>query len=221
MDIAGAIQTWTYVLTHPDETTFAQERQKPQANLTTALIWVVIAGVIAAIFGFIGASLALSAQGPMFAQILEQMDLPPEARAQMEAMLSGGMVTGIVGASSVATIFLTPIFFLIGTGILHLIARALGGTGEFGSYAYLVATFQAPLIIIRSVVALLPFLGACLGAIALIYSLVLLYYATKVAHSLPSGRAIAVVVIPIVLLLAFFACIIVAVIAFIFPLTAS
>jgi hypothetical protein len=221
MDIAGAIQTWMNVLTHPDEATFAQEQQKPNANLTTALIWIVIAGVISAIFGFIGASLALSGQGPMFAQILDQMDLPPDARAQMEAMLSGGMLTGIVGASSVVTVIMTPIFFLIGTGILHLIARALGGTGEFGSYAYLVATFQAPLLIVRSVVSLAPFLGVCLNAIALIYGLVLLYYATKVAHNLASGRAIAVVVAPIILLLAFLGCIIIAVLSFLIPVTVS
>ena len=50
MDFAGIFQTWITVLTKPSEATFEAERQKPNANLTTAIIWIVIAAVILAIF---------------------------------------------------------------------------------------------------------------------------------------------------------------------------
>jgi hypothetical protein len=82
----------------------------------------------------------------------------------------------------------------------------LGGTGEFGNYAYLNAVFQAPLSIVQAVVSLVPFLGGCVSLILTIYGLVLAYYATKVGHNLTSGKAIAVVIIPIIIVLVLFGC---------------
>ena len=55
MDFAAMFETWKNVLTKPGEAVFEVERQKPHANLTTAFIWVAIAGVASAIFGAIGA----------------------------------------------------------------------------------------------------------------------------------------------------------------------
>jgi hypothetical protein len=207
MDVAGTFQTWLNVLTHPDEATFAQEQSKPNATLGTALIWIVIAAVISAIFGFVGGALIMSSQAPMFQNMLDQMELPPEAKSQLGAILSGGMMTGLMGAGSLFGIILSPIVFLIGAGILHLIARMLGGQGEYGKYAYLLALFQAPLSILQSIIGLVPFLGGCIVFISWIYSLVLTYYATKVGHGLSSGKAITVVVIPIVLAILLFACV--------------
>ena len=208
MNLSSVFQTWLNVLTHPNEETFVQEGEKPDANLTTALIWIVIAGIVAAVFGYIGSSLALNAQGPMMQQMIDQMDLPPEAKAELGALFSGGFMAGMLGAASFASIFITPIFFLIGVGILHLIARMMGGTGEFGKYAYLVAVFQAPLTIVQAVVGLVPILGGCISLVATIYGFVLTYFATKVAHNLTSGKAIVVVIIPIGILFVLFSCII-------------
>jgi hypothetical protein len=210
MDIAATFRTWLNVLTHPSEETFAQERQKPEANLTTALIWIVIAAVVSAVFGFITAQFMFAAQGPMLSQMFDQMDLPPEARDQITQLLSSGPMAGMMGGASVFSIILAPIFFLIWAGILHLVAQALGGSGDYGRYAYLLAVFQAPLTIILAIIGLVPFLGGCLGFIGWIYGLVLTYYATKVEYNLPSGRAIAVVIIPMLVVLAFFACIAIA-----------
>ena len=219
MDVAATIQTWINVLTHPNEETFAQERQKPTANLTTALIWIVIAAVVTAVFGFISSRFIFAAQGSLMMPMLNQMDMPPEARAQLAQLLSSGLMTGMLGGASLFAIILAPIGFLISVGIYYLIARVLGGTGDYGRYAYLIAVFQAPISIILAVVSWVPILGGCVGLIGWIYSLVLTFYATKVEHNLTSGKAIAVIVIPIVVLLALFACFGVAILAMIASLS--
>lgn len=205
MDLAQMWQTWLRVLTNPNETTFAAERQKPTATLTTALIWMLIAGVVAGVLGFIQSMMMAGAVQGAIPQLLEQADLPPEARAQLLPLLNSGMLGGL-GASSLGSIISVPLGFLIGVGILWLVAKVLGGVGEYGRYAYLNATFMAPLAILSSLLGLIPFAGGCIALFVYIYQLVLTYYATKVEHQLSSGRAIIVVLFPVILILLLVAC---------------
>jgi hypothetical protein len=200
MDLNATIQSWMNVLTHPGEAAFAEERSRPQAKLETALIWIVIAAVVGGILGWIQVQLFLGSTGGMAAMI-EQMDLPPEVAEQMNSMMSSGMMDALMGGSGLASIIITPISFLIGTGILYLIARLFGGTGDFGRFAYLLAAFQAPIAIISAVLGLVPFLGGCLAAALSIYSIVLTYFAIKVEHSLSGGKAIATLLLPLILVL--------------------
>ena len=129
MDFAQMIQTWIGVLTGPGEEVFEREQASPNATLTTALIWTVLAAVVAAVLGFIQSLLfASSAQGMM--GMISQMDLPPESAAMFEQMMTGGLFAGLSGAGAFLGIILTPVFFLIGVGIIHLIANMLGGQGD-------------------------------------------------------------------------------------------
>lgn len=196
MDFAGMIETWRRVTLQPGEEVFQTERTQPNATLQTALLWMVIAGVIAAIFGLIQ---GLTSAGSVNA-MLAQADLPPEVAAQL-APLMGSMM----GAGGFAAIITVPLFFLIGAGIYHLLAKVLGGDGDFGVFTYLLATFQAPITIVSALLGIVPFLGGCLAALLSIYSLVLTYFAIRVNYNLPGGRAIAVLLIPVivVMLLAF------------------
>jgi hypothetical protein len=190
MDFAGWIETWRRVLTQPGEPVFEQEKLNPNGTLQTALTWMVIAGVVAAIFGFIAGAMGASSAAAM----LSQMGLPPEVEAQMRPMI--GLMTG----GSVAAIITVPVFFLIGTFILHLIATFLGGKGDYPKFAYLASTYQAPLTIASSILAVIPFLGGCVSLLVLIYTYVLSYFAVKANYGLTNGRALAVVLIPLVLL---------------------
>jgi hypothetical protein len=187
MDFAGWIDTWRRVITQPGEPVFEQEKVNPNGTLQTALIWIVIAAVVAAIFGAITAALNLSSVNAMLSQ------LPPEIAAQMGPLMS------LAAGGGIWAIIMVPVFFLIGTFITHLIAKMLGGQGEYSRYAYLNASFQAPLTMISSIVAIIPFLGGCVSSLLGIYGLVLNYFAVKVNYSLSSGKAIAVVLIPIIL----------------------
>ncbi|NJN84445.1 MAG: hypothetical protein HC802_20650 [Caldilineaceae bacterium] len=198
MDFGAMFQTWIGVLTRPGEETFQSEAQKPNATVVTALIWVVIATVIAGLLGFVR-SLIFAPSASAIQSAIQQADLPPEVAAQLSTIFSGGGVGAVVGAGvgGLLGLVFAPVFFLIGVAVLHLVARLLGGEGDFGNYSYLLATFQAPITIITALLQFIPILGGCLAPILSIYSLVLAYFATKVAYSLTSGKAIAVVLIPL------------------------
>ncbi len=200
MDFSGMFQTWMNVLTKPGEATFEVERHSPNAKLSTALIWIVIAAFILAIFSALSVvvSSLLGGGASMMQMIAQQSDLPPEVAAQMAAMAAGGGIAAIGLAFCYALIF-APVGFLIGSGIYFLIAKLFKGTGSFEEQTYLLATFIAPLTIISGAVSIIPFLGGCVGFIIGIYQLVLTYYALKVAHNLTSGKAIGVVLIPILI----------------------
>ena len=203
MDFASIFQTWITVLTKPSEATFEAERQKPNANLTTAIIWIVIAAVILAIFSAIGVVIAgfIGGGATAMQSLLDQADLPPEVAAQLAAMTAGG--AGSAFSTFCFTLILAPIGFLIGSGIHFLIAKLLGGTGSYEEQTYLMATFVAPIMIITGIVGVIPFLGGCVSFLVFIYQLFLTYLAVKVVHRLETGRAVVVAVGPILI---FFLC---------------
>jgi hypothetical protein len=193
MDLQSILQTWINVLTKPGEEVFAAEREKSSATLSTALLWIIAASVITALLGALQATIYSSPMGG-FGQIVDLLpaELQNELGTAEEAEASGG------AAFNFALIIFGPIFFLIGVGVYHLIATVLGGRGQYGRYAYLSATYSAPLMIVGSVLGFIPVLGGCLSLILGIYQFVLTYYAVKVEYRLSQGRAIIVVVIPVV-----------------------
>lgn len=200
MDVNATIQTWINVLTHPNEQTFAEEGSRPQANFTTAIIWMVITGAVTGILSWISFNIFFGSGNGLLAMV-DQMNLPPETADQVRQMLSSGMMSAFVGGAGLSAIVTTPLFFLIGAGIFYLIGRMLGGQGDLGRYAYLLASFQAPLGILTALLGLVPMAGGCLGLFVSLYSLVLTFFATKVGLNLTSGKAIAVIVIPVAVLL--------------------
>ncbi len=192
MDLQSIFQTWVNVLTKPGEAVFAAEREKTSATLSTGLLWIIAASVITALLGALQSSIYSSAMGG-FGQIVDM--LPSDIQGEFGSIAETGAAGG--AAFSFAAIILGPIFFLIGVGIYHLIATVLGGRGQYGRYAYLTATYSAPLMIVGSVLGFIPVLGGCLSLILGIYQFVLTYYAVKVEYGLSQGRAIVVVFVPL------------------------
>lgn len=209
MDIAGTFQTWINAVTQPNEEFYDSERRSPNATLGTAVIWIVIAAVVSGLVGALSLAIGLNAlsNAGIFDEILSDPSIPQEARVLLEGFLSGGGLSGLAGGAVVAGIIWAPIGFLFGTGILHLIARLLGGQGNFGRFAYLNAAFQAPISIVSSLLGLVPFLGGCISGLLGIYSLVLAYFAIKTEHELTQGKSIMVLLIPIIVVFALVACV--------------
>jgi len=207
MNFAEMWQTWLKATTSPNEATFEELRQKPEANITTAIIWMAIYGAVSALVSIISGLMFANAMRNVLPGVLEQLELPPAEAAQVEQVLravtGGGF--GMAGFASLANIVLTPLFFLVGVGVYFLLARLLGGAGDFGRYAYLNAAFAAPLGILTTLLSLAPFVG-CVTPLISIYSLVLVYFATKVEHRMSSGRAIWVVLIPVLVVFALVGC---------------
>ena len=211
MDISAAIRIWQNVLLRPGEESFVEAGQSPQANLSTALLWIVLAAVISAIFGFMR-SLIFSTATAGYSAFINQMDLPADAQSQIETLLAGpimGIVSGTAGG--IATLISMPVFFLVGVGISYLIGAFLQGKGDFGRFAYLNAAFSAPIAIITAVVTFIPVVGACVSGLLSLYSLVLNVFAVKVGLNLSTGKAIAVVLIPIAVVIALVGCFIFAI----------
>jgi len=204
MDFAAIFQTWKTVLMTPGEAIFAQERVKPTATFNTAILWIVIAAVVTAVLGVLQGLIFFNAG--TLSQMIGMMNLPPDVTLQLRTMMSNGLMSSVAGGAGLATIISAPIGFVISVGIWHLLAKLLGGQGDFGNYAYLNATFRAPIMIISAILGFVPGLGGCLGGLLSLYGLVLTYYATKVEYNLTSGKAIAVVIIPLLVVILLFAC---------------
>lgn len=208
MNFGSMFQTWMKVLTNPGAEVFLAEREKPSATLTTGLVWIILAALVTALLGLLRTQLVASSLDGL----AEMVDLmPPELRGFMEMALNNDSFV------SLSSIIITPIFFIIGVGILHLVASVLGGRGQFGRYAYLNATFAAPLAMISSLLGFVPVVGGCLGGILTIYGWVLTYFATKVEYGLSDGRAIVVVLAPILAVVVLVLCVAVLAIALLFP----
>lgn len=207
MNFAEMWQTWLKATTSPNDATFEELRSKPEANVTTAIIWMAIYGAVSAVVGIISGLIFANTMRTVLPDVLEQLELPPAEMAQVEQVLravtGGGF--GMAGFASLANIVMAPLFFLLSVGIYFLLARLLGGTGDFGRYAYLNAAFAAPLGILTTLLSLAPFVG-CISPLISLYSLVLVYFATKVEHRLSSGRAIWVVLIPLLVIFVLIGC---------------
>ncbi len=60
MNFSDMWQTWLKATTSPSEATYLELRQKPNATVTTAILWMVIYAVIASVIGLLGGMLALN-----------------------------------------------------------------------------------------------------------------------------------------------------------------
>ena len=216
MDISSIFQTWLNVLTKPGEEVFAAEREKDSATLKTALVWIILASVIAALLATLRARIFSSQLGGLgqFVELLPA-DLQEGIGPAMAIDTAGGT------ALSLLSIIFGPLSFLISVGIYHLIASVFGGRGQFGRFAYLSATFMAPLMIVSSLLIFVPILGFCLTIFLGIYQVVLTFYATKVEYQLSQGRAIVVVLVPLLAMLLLAACGLAVFFSFIFSTVVS
>lgn len=211
MNFGSMFQTWMKVLISPGADVFLAEREKPSATLTTGLVWIILAALVTALLGLLRTQLNASSLDGL-AEMVGLM--PPELRGFMEMTLNND---SLISNASLSSIIITPLFFIIGVGILHLVASVLGGRGQFGRYAYLNATFAAPLAMISSLLGFVPVVGGCLGGILTIYGWVLTYFATKVEYGLSDGRAIVVVLAPILAVFVLVLCVAVLAIALFIP----
>jgi hypothetical protein len=162
------INIWIAALTRPSVETYTQFSDDPDATSQRAYKWVFLAaGLSALISSLLGAA------------------------------LSGGPGSnGGAGFSVLTLICIIPFSGLfavlglaIGAGITQVIASALGGEGNYSRLVYSFAAYIAPLSIISSVVATIPFvqlLGIPLG----IYGIVLNVTAVKAVNNFSWGRAI-------------------------------
>jgi hypothetical protein len=99
------------------------------------------------------------------------------------------------------------LFTLIGTGVIHLIARLLGGKTSIMQF-FAVWLFLSILYILGDLISLVPF-GGIISVLLSLYAIAVLVFMIKEVYQFGVGRAIAVlaillgIIIVLVLLLAF------------------
>jgi hypothetical protein len=110
-----------------------------------------------------------------------------------------------IGALIGAVVF-TLIFFYIYMGIVYLLGKAFGGTGNFGELAYDIALFSAPLSVVGSLLGIIPILGGIAALVLGIYQIYLTYLGIQSGLNLPKDKALIVMVIIFVIIAAIVAC---------------
>ncbi|NIM96386.1 MAG: hypothetical protein GTO18_22025 [Anaerolineales bacterium] len=174
-------EIWLSAITSPSVETFEEIANDPNAKANRAFAWVFVSALVAyaimmVLQFFVGGILGLSAFG---------MD----------------EVMALFGASIIIMICCAPIGgalavlgFAINTGLSQLIAGLLGGTGTYDKLAYAFGSITAPISLISSVLAPIPYLN-CLGILLGFYVVVLNVIALKAVNQFDWGRAILTYVI--------------------------
>ena len=112
----------------------------------------------------------------------------------------------------IGTVIITPLSFYLTVGLHYLGGRLFGGSGTFKTHAYLMALVQVPMTIISSVISLLAlvplvnFLAGLAGFGLSIYSIILIVRLVKVTHKLETGRAVAAIFVPSIVLIMIGSC---------------
>jgi hypothetical protein len=167
-------EIWLRAITRPMLVTYQQLlEEEPSPSLGTALLWMIVAGVISAVVS--GILSFITGFGEFF-------DL---------TSLLCGLVAVPIGAC---------IGFLIVSGVYFVAAKVFGGEGMFGRQSYLLAAAYAPMGIISAVLVAIPMVGPWLSLVCSLYTIWLTILALQAAHRFGTGRAIASVLAPLLII---------------------
>jgi Yip1-like protein len=177
------------VLRRPAVGTFEEYEKN---NLQWATIYVAIAAVVSAIFG----AIAFTIQRPYIEQQLRDAQNQLGGQVDLTGALAGRSIGGAIFSGLLGTL----LGFFIFLGVVYLIGRAFGGTGNFGELAFDVSLFWAPLMVVRALIGLVAIgpLAVLTGLISFaiaIYNLYLTYLGIQSGMNLPKNKALYVILI--------------------------
>lgn len=116
--------------------------------------------------------------------------------------LSTSLFSVVFAAASIVLMPIVSIIaMLIGSGVLYLLAKVFGGKGNFNTQTYLFSLYQAPIILIATLVSFIPVAGIIIGFVIELYALYLLTLALKETHNYSTGKAIATWLVPMIILI--------------------
>src|SRR5262245_17558120 len=189
------------VLRRPAVATF-EEYEKNSVQWAT--IYVAVAAVVSAILG----AIAFTIQRPYIEQQLR--DAQTQLGGQVD--LTGALASRSIVGAIISGLLGTLIGFFIFLGIVYLIGRAFGGTGNFGELAFDMSLFWAPLMVVRALISIIAIgpLAVLTGLISLaiaLYNLYLTYLAIQSGMNLPKNKALYVILIIFGIVLAIGLCV--------------
>ncbi len=155
--------------------------------------------LLSVIIGLLSGLAGMTAPAPSPADMGDLAQLPPEQQRAIEGIL--GMVRS--PALGIGNAIINPIVLAIWAGILWLVARLLGGIGQYSSLFSTVGFASVPNILLAPITALLNLGGAALAALSslvgfafAIWTIVLTVIAIRESMRLSTGRSVATCAIP-------------------------
>jgi hypothetical protein len=196
-------EVWVNAITKPAVETYEDIVADPAASASKAYTWVLITAFISYSIS-IGLSFLLDAI--LGVSGLEQFGI------------LGGITSSILLVMCCAPILslFAVLALALNAGISQFVAGLLGGTGSYNELAYAFGAYQAPLTLITGAISVIPYLN-CLGILFAIYGIALNVIAIKAVNKFDWGRAIMSSVIVIGGIIAFFACIVIVILALLGP----
>lgn len=196
-------EVWTQAITRPSVETFEYLLGDPQVSPNRAYIWIAVSSAVGAVIQLIlsfifqsifGTNTLLIFNGTSSQNFENTTEVSPALNLIFGVIC--GIPLAVVGAL---------IFFVIISFILNLIARALGGTGEYQDMVYAMSTYTAPMTIINGVLGGIPIVNL-LVLFTGFYAFVLQIIAIKTVHRFGWGQAILTAFVPIIFICGLFAC---------------
>lgn len=192
---AGWIQTWIMAVTKPNEQTFIEISESPDAKIQTALIWAVIAGLIS------GIAIGIS-------YVVQTLFLGSDISNDI------GMFAAAICGFPIVMAIITPLGLSLSTALFQWVAKLFGGVGSFEKLIYPIAAITLPMTIVSAAFSLLssiPIVGVCVSALSFaisIYTTVLNIMAVKAVNRFDWGKAVGSVLIPAFVIGIFCGCIV-------------
>lgn len=112
-------------------------------------------------------------------------------------------------------VIMAPVTLFLGAGLQYLGLRLFGGAADFKSHLYTIALITVPMTVISlglSLLSLVPIVNIFAGLAGLglsIFGLIINVRAMKVVHNLPTGRAVAGILLPPLILVFIGGCILI------------
>jgi hypothetical protein len=179
-------QYWR-ILTKPGAATFAEEMGKARWDI----IWTQILGL-----SLLSALLASLVWFILVVFITALFNAQPTAPGELSPSDFTGLLFLPIPLVAAATFVFGLGGFFLGQGIIYGLAKAFGGQGTFMAQTYTTLLYQVPIGIGVALLSLIPFVGY-FSSVASIYGYILETFQLMAVHRLSTGKAIAVVLIPI------------------------
>ena len=115
----------------------------------------------------------------------------------------------------IGVVIMAPVTLFLGAGLQYLGLRIFGGAADFKSHLYTIALITVPMTFISlglsllSLVPIIRFFAGLAGLGLAIFGLIINVRAMKVVHNLPTGRAVAGILLPPLILVFIGGCILV------------
>lgn len=190
----GAFPVWSKVFTKPNERTFLEITDHPEAKAKAAYIWIFIAGTLSGLINSLTRFVIVLVGLRQVAPDLGQISGAPAALG------IGGLLAAICGAP-IAGLF-SLIGFALGVAVIQATARFFGGQGTFDKLAYAFGAIAAPLSVVTALIVplnVIPYVAFCTLPVIFLLSLYALFLqmtAIKAVHRCGWGEAAAILFLP-------------------------